>query len=150
MRAGLAYTLRVTREDVVTLKRSRVIANTDTFRVIPDIYVLECLHVKSASLTRYLDTERGRTDLDLAQNDAPDSPRGLSMRGAFRCCCLLTGVTPPRRSRVRAAAAVAAANSGPNLVLMGSHSGEESKRCTGLALKLGRRLLFCLLPHLAD
>ena len=55
---------------------------------------------------------------------------------------LLTGVTPPRRSRVRAAAAVAAANSGPNLVLMGSHSGEESKRCTGLALKLGRRLLF--------
>ena len=62
VRAGLAYTLRVTREDVVTLKRSRVIANTDTFRVIPDIYVLECLHVKSASLTRYLDTERGRTD----------------------------------------------------------------------------------------
>jgi hypothetical protein len=59
---------------------------------------------------------------------------------------LLTGVTPPRRSRVRAAAAVATANrlamdSGPigSFVLIGYNRG---KRCTCLAQKLGRRLLF--------
>ena len=43
---------------------------------------------------------------------------------------LLTGVTPPRRSRVRAAAAEAAANSGP-IGTAGLHSGEEVG--TGLA-----------------
>ena len=65
---------------------------------------------------------------------------------------LLTGVTPPRRSRVyvqhtsTAAAAVATANrlamdSGPigSFVLIGYNRG---KRCTCLAQKLGRRLLF--------
>ena len=38
---------------------------------------------------------------------------------------LLTGVTPPRRSHVRAAAAEAAANSGPIGTTSGLHSGEE-------------------------
>jgi len=47
-------------------------------------------------------------------------------RGAYerRVQLLLTGVTPPRRSRVRAAAAEAAANSGP-IGTTGLHSGEE-------------------------
>ena len=65
------------------------------------------------------------------------SPR---MREASRQM-LLTGVTPPRRSRVRAAAAVAAANSGP----IGTHglqpgvkSGEEMHRSTLQAQKIGR------------
>ena len=64
--------------------------------------------------------------------------RGESWR---RVQMLLTGVTPPRRSRVRAAAAVAAANSGP----IGTHglqpgvkSGEEMHRSTLQAQKIGR------------
>ena len=40
---------------------------------------------------------------------------------------LLTGVTPPRRSRVRTAAAVAAANSGP-IGTTGIQSGEDGHR----------------------
>ena len=53
---------------------------------------------------------------------------------------LLTGVTPPRRSRVRAAAAVAAANSGPigtHGLQSGVKSGEEMHRSTQ-AQKIGR------------
>jgi len=51
----------------------------------------------------------------------------------------VTGVTPPRRSRVRAAAAEAAANSGP-IGTTDLHSGEE----VGTGQMLARRSLF---PH---
>ena len=80
-----------------------------------------------------------------------DGLHAPSLRGGLTGCrtvrpherrvqMLLTGVTPPRRSRVRAAAAVAAANSGP----IGTHglqpgvkSGEEMHRSTQ-AQKIGR------------
>ena len=49
--------------------------------------------------------------------------RGTRAEHEKRVQLLLTGVTPPRRSRVRAAAAEAAANSGP-IGTTGIHSGE--------------------------
>ena len=55
------------------------------------------------------------------------------MEASSDVAVLLTGVTPPRRSRVRAAAAVAAANSGPigtHGLQSGVKSGEEMHRST--------------------
>ncbi len=63
--------------------------------------------------------------------------RGTRVEYEKRVQLLLTGVTPPRRSRVRAAAAEAAANSGP-IGTTGIHSGAEG---TSLAQMLDRRSL---------
>jgi hypothetical protein len=64
--------------------------------------------------------------------------RGTRVEYEKRVQLLLTGVTPPRRSRVRAAAAEAAANSGP-IGTTGIHWGEvghQSGADAGLALSL--------------
>ena len=75
----------------------------------------------------------GENGVELCERAEPPKPRYYTerrpertpMRGVFSV--LLMGKTPPRRSRVRAAADVAAANSGP----IGTHrllSGEEMHR----------------------
>ena len=58
---------------------------------------------------------------------------------------LLMGKTPPRRSRVRAAADVAAANSGP-IGTHGLHSGEDEVHRSSADARTASPLL----PHSAD
>ena len=72
-------------------------------------------------------------------------PGGVRGEYERRVHLLLTGTTPPRRSRVRAAADVAAANSGP-IGTHGLHSGEDEVHRTSADARTASPLP----PHSAD
>ena len=101
-------------DQVRDLRRAAGMANHDILRVAHEEAQREVQEF----------TERSRAAARAWRASALARRRGTREEYERRVQLLLTGVTPPRRSRVRAAAAEAAANSGP-IGTTGIHSGEE-------------------------
>ena len=112
--AGLDERLRVSRRAVLVAQHDALRAEQEEAQQGER----EFLEYSRAAARAWRDSVRARRS-------------GISgdIRGAHerRVQLLLTGVTPPRRSRIRAAAAVAAANSGP-IDTTGIQSGEDWRR----------------------
>jgi hypothetical protein len=100
-------------DQVRDLRRAAGMANHDILRVAHEEAQREVQEF----------TERSRAAARAWRASALARRKGTRAEYERRVQLLLTGVTPPRRSRVRAAAAEAAANSGP-IGTTGIHSGE--------------------------